>query len=70
MKTSIKRIISVLLTMIMLMSIALYSGLITASAASKPITSYSVGDIVDFGSYPQSKVTDSGTVSALNGSPN
>lgn len=67
MKTSIKRIISVILTMIMLMSIALYSGLITASAASKHITSYSVGDIVDFGYYPQSKVTDSGTVSVLNG---
>ena len=35
-----------------------------AEAAGK---TYKVGDIIEFGSYPQSKVTDSSLVSALNG---
>jgi hypothetical protein len=68
----VKRIFCAMLAAIMLISIAPLTGMadwlggVIADAANKQITEYSVGDIVDFGSYPQSKVTDSSLVSALN----
>lgn len=37
-----------------------------AFAAGKKITAYNVGDIVEFGWYPQSEVTDENMVAALN----
>ena len=53
-----KKILSLMLAMLMLLSIApmAYAGGNT----------YKVGDIIQFGSYPQSKVTDSTTITALN----
>ena len=35
------------------------------SVSARDLSSYSVGDIITFGSYPQSKVTDSKIISAL-----
>ena len=38
----------------------------SVKASAADITSYSVGDIIEFGSYPQGKVTDSSVISFLN----
>ena len=71
MKRTAGRILSSLLIAVMLLTMApwleagKWLGGIIAEAATKKITEYSVGDIVDFGSYPQSKVTDSATISVL-----
>lgn len=35
-------------------------------SSGRKITDYAVGDIIEFGSYPQSKVKDGATISALN----
>lgn len=68
-KKLVKRTLSALLVMVLLLSAAPLNGFVgldlfgtMASAAS-----YNVGDIVEFGSYPQSEVKDSATLAALNG---
>ncbi|MBQ3151755.1 MAG: hypothetical protein IJB86_10980, partial [Clostridia bacterium] len=63
-KRTLKKSISLFLAAIMILSIAptvLFA--ITPYAAD---TTYQNGDIIEFGSYPQSKVTDSTLLSALN----
>ena len=61
MKT-MKKILCALLVVVMCLMSAPVGGFdLTAEA-----TDYKVGDIIQFGSYPQSKVTDSETISALN----
>lgn len=68
MKRTAKRILSTLLIAIMLIGIAPVGGVDFAPEASaKDISSYSVGDIITYGSYPQSRLTDSATVSKLDG---
>ena len=53
-----KRLFSVVLALVMLMSsLAVFS--------SARMAAYQVGDIVEFGSYPQSKVTDETLISEL-----
>lgn len=60
MKT-MKKILCVLLVVLMCLASALVGGFdLTAEAAD-----YKVGDIIQFGSYPQSKVTDSATITTL-----
>ena len=60
MKKRGKRFVSVLLSVVMVLSV--FGGMtFTASA-----TTYAVGDIIEFGSYPQTKVTDSDLIAALN----
>ena len=67
MKTFFKKSIALALTLLMLitsipvMNLAGVDLGFTAEAAT-----YQVGDLVSFGSYPQSKVTDSATITALN----
>lgn len=61
MKRTFKRILSTLLIAVMLFGIAPTVGINFAPKASA-----SVADIVTFGSYPQSRVTDSATVNKLN----
>lgn len=39
---------------------------ITSTASETVLSQYKVGDIITFGSYPQSKVTDSETIESLN----
>ena len=57
-------VVLTLITSIPMVNLAGVDFGITAEAAT--ITSYSQGDIIEFGWYPQSKVTDSTTISALN----
>ena len=64
MKT-LKKILCTLLVMIMCMTSVPLSGFV-GLGASDETTEYKVGDIIQFGSYPQSKVTDSATITALN----
>lgn len=60
MKNNCKRILSLTLTLLMLISaIPLSTGIIFSSSASE------VGNIIEFGSYPQSEVTDSAVISAI-----
>lgn len=59
MKRTVKRILSTLLIVVMLIGVAPMGGFkFTAKASAKTIEECSVGDIITFGSYPQSKVTD------------
>ena len=58
-----KRILSVLLSLIL--AVTGFIGL----AVSVSAKSYNVGDIIEFGSYPQTEVKDSATVMALNAAP-
>ncbi len=64
-----KRTLSLLLCVMMLLGSALadvsLTG-ITVSAAGNKIADYTVGDVIEFGWYPQSKVTDESVISALN----
>ncbi len=66
MKSKVKRAVACIAAVIMLICavpIADLAGLdlgLTASAAS-----YKVGDIIQYGNYPQSRVTDSGTIAGL-----
>ena len=63
MKNLLKKSLAVLLVAIMAMTAAPLAGF---KAQAAKITEFSVGDIVEFGSYPQSEVTDSALISALN----
>ncbi|MCR5782003.1 MAG: hypothetical protein K6G90_04610 [Clostridia bacterium] len=56
-----KRILSILITMIMLAGVIAVPGVITASAAD-----LRTGDYVTFGSYPQTRVVDVDLLDALN----
>ena len=61
MKNTNRKILSFVLAAVLTLSILPF-GALTASA-------YSVGDIITFGGYPQSRVTDTATIVALNGIP-
>ena len=66
MKRTLKRILSTVLVAVMLIGIAPMGGIDLASKASaKDISSYSVGDTITYGSYPQSKVTDSNLIAKI-----
>lgn len=76
MKKAFKKVLSVMLVVIIMLTAAPLSGFVglklpewldfTVNANAKTISEYQVGDIVKFGSYPQSKVTDSSLISKLN----
>ena len=58
-----RRLGCILLSLLLILSLGLpLGGLITPEAKA-----YSVGDTIQFGSYPQSRVTDSSLISSLNG---
>ena len=66
MKKSFKKSIAMLLCLIMLMStIALCGSVVSAEDTEEE---YNVGDIIEFGSYPQSRVTQDTLISTLNSS--
>ncbi len=72
-KSILKSVISLTLALIMVLGVAPLSqlagvdwaGLFAPEAEALQITSYKTGDIIEFGRYPQSKVTDSSLISAL-----
>ena len=59
-----KKLLSILLAIIMIVSTVPFA---FAADEGKKITEYSQGDIIEFGYYPQGKVTDETTITALNG---
>ena len=64
MKNTIKRLLSVFLVTVMLIGIAPLGGLTGLFIKSSAVY-HEVGDIVEFGSFPQSEVKDSSTLSVL-----
>ncbi|MEE0638303.1 MAG: hypothetical protein UCK33_01010, partial [Acutalibacteraceae bacterium] len=73
-KNIFKSLLALTLALIMVLGVAPISELaggdwasLFAPKAEALSPTHQVGDIVEFGSYPQSKVTDSSLVSALNG---
>ena len=73
-KNIFKSLLALTLALIMVLGVAPLSefagvdwATLFAPKAEAEGKTYKVGDIVEFGSYPQSKVTDSSLVSALNG---
>ena len=64
MKNRIKRTIAKLLIVVMLLTTAPLTG-IDSLFASKASAAYAVGDHIEYGNYPQSKVTDESTLALL-----
>ncbi len=60
MNKNFKRILSLCIAVMMLCSV-MFSSVLTVNA-----TEYKVGDLVEFGSYPQTEVKDEATLNALN----
>ena len=70
MKRAIKRLLSAVLIAVMLMGVVPLNVLnLSVKGSAMDLSSYNVGDIIEFGSYPQSKVTDSTLISKLNNVP-
>ena len=66
MKKMYKRILSTLLVSVLLIGIAPIGGFgLAPKANAKDISSCKVGDIIEFGSYPQSKITDSDLIAKI-----
>ena len=71
-KNIFKSLLALTIALIMVLGVAPLNELAGVDWASlfapkaEAATTYKVGDIVEFGSYPQSEVTDSSLVSALN----
>ena len=66
MKRMLKRVFSVLLVAVLFIGIAPVGGIdLALKTSAKDISSYSVGDIITYGSYPQSKVMDSDLIAKI-----
>ena len=66
MKKIFKRILSALLVSVLLIGIAPMGGFeLSTKVSAKDISSCKVGDIIEFGSYPQSKITDSDLIAKI-----
>ena len=66
--SNFRKVISLILSVVMLFSVVQVCE-ITATVASAEGTEYHVGDIVEFGSYPQSQVKDETLLAQLNELP-
>ena len=64
MKRILKRILAILMTVVMLVGIAPVAGLTNLLKASAA-TTYKTGDIIEFGNYPQTEVTDRDLIEKL-----
>lgn len=62
----IKKILCVFLVVLMCITSAPLSGFVGLDFSAEATTEYKVGDIIQFGSYPQSEVKDSATINVLN----
>ena len=66
MKKKVKQILSALLVAVMLVVFAPVGGIdFTPKAKAMDLSSYKVGDLIEFGSYPQSEVKDSGLIAKI-----
>lgn len=66
MKKKFKQILSALLVAVMLIGIAPVGGIdFTPKAKAMDLSSYKVGDLIEFGSYPQSEVKDSDLIAKI-----
>ncbi len=66
MKRTAKRILSTLLIVVMLIGVAPMGGIDFApKAKAMDLSSYKVGDLIEFGSYPQSEVKDSDLIAKI-----
>lgn len=65
MKKTMKKILCTVLVVVLCLTSAPLSGLVGLNYKAEA-TNYKIGDIIQFGSYPQSKVTDSATITVLN----
>lgn len=66
MKRTLKRILSTVLVAVMLIGIAPIGGIdFTPKAKAMDLSSYKVGDLIEFGSYPQSEVKDSDLIAKI-----
>ena len=66
MKKKLKRILSALLVTVMLVAFAPIGGIdLSVKSSAMDLSSYKVGDLIEFGSYPQSKVTDETLIDEL-----
>ncbi|MGN0468360.1 MAG: DUF6273 domain-containing protein [Acutalibacteraceae bacterium] len=68
MQKNLKRILACVMVVIMTLTAVPLSGLtvFAEETTGKKITDYKMGDIIEFGYYPQSKVTDESLISDLN----
>ena len=68
MKRTGGKILSILLAAVMVLSLAPFGVLSDLAKTALPVAaakSYSVGDIITFGGYPQTRLTDAATIAAL-----
>lgn len=66
MKRTVKRILSTVLVAVMLIGIVPMGGIDFApKAKAMDLSSYKVGDLIEFGSYPQSEVKDSDLIAKI-----
>ena len=68
-KKLFKKSLAVIMAVAMALTAAPLSGFnsnFMPNAHAKDVSEYDVGDIIEFGSYPQSKVTDSTLLAVLN----
>ena len=66
MKNVFKRTLAILLTVVMLIGIAPMGAIdLSVKSSAMDLSSYKVGDIIEFGSYPQSKVVDNELIEIL-----
>ncbi|MGN0468983.1 MAG: DUF6273 domain-containing protein, partial [Acutalibacteraceae bacterium] len=66
MKNTVKRSISIMLTLIITFSAIIFSNSLRSVCSTAKAATLKTGDIIEYGSYPQSEVKDSKTLSALN----
>lgn len=67
MKKAILKSLSIILSLAVIIAVFPLVGVdLFTTTTAKTISEYAVGDIIEFGSYPQSEVTDSKTLSKLN----
>jgi len=69
MKKISKRIFSAILAMVMLVSMLPNSVFKASATAAVAQSEYITGDIINFGTYPQTKVTDTSLIASLNAQP-
>ena len=66
MKRKIKQLLAALLVAVMLVGIAPMGGIdLSVESSAMDLSSYNVGDLIEFGSYPQSEVTDSALIAKI-----